>query len=96
MSLFEDGIVSEERLLASLERIAMCLEVLAGLGRPSEGGERGFEGELEPFSGISYQNDKDDYEKELRRDDYYQRTGIQLPPGEDPPAVPASKFDRAP
>lgn len=94
MSLFEDGIVSEERFLSALERIAMCLEVLAGLGRPAEALPEALEGDSDRNSAVSYLDDADEYKKELLRDAYYQRTGIQLPPGEDPPAVPAAYADR--
>lgn len=92
-SLFSDGIVSEERLLASLERIAMCLEVISGLGRPDEGPPQDLEGLGEPYSAVSYTNDEEEWKKELRRDAYRERTGIQLPPGEEPPKVPAKDFE---
>ena len=83
---FLDDPVSEERFLSALERIAMCLELMAGLGRPDGAPLEAFEGPEGSFSSVSYLNDEDEAKKEAARDAYYQRTGQRLPEGALPPA----------
>jgi hypothetical protein len=78
VSLFEDGIVSEERLLAALERIALCLEVMSGLGRPDEGAPT-------DVSDVSYVDDMEELAREIRKEAYERRTGRRLPNEEDVP-----------
>jgi hypothetical protein len=78
VSLFEDGIVSEERLLAALERIALCLEVMSGLGRPEDGVPT-------DVSDVSYVNDMEELEREIRKEAYARRTGKRLSNEEDVP-----------
>ena len=70
--------VQIERLLSALERIAMALEVSAGLARP--------DGEEQDVSAVLYVNDEEELRKEIRREAYTARTGIDLPEGEEPPA----------
>lgn len=64
--------------MSALERIAISLEVMAGLERP-------LSGPREDESAILYTNDEEEVEKELRREAYRQRVGKELPPGEDVP-----------
>ena len=71
--------VEIERLLLALERIAMALEVQSGLSRPEEAG-------VGDTSAILYVDDVAEAEKEWRRQAYTERTGIDLPEGEEPPA----------
>lgn len=71
--------VQIERLLSALERIAMALEVQSGLSRPEEAG-------VEDVSAVLYVDDRAEFEKDIRREAYTERTGIVLPEGEEPPA----------
>jgi len=70
--------VQIERALSALERIAMALEVLSGISRP--------EGEDLDVSAVIYTNDEEELRKEIRREAYTERTGIDLPEGEEPPS----------
>lgn len=72
-------VVETERLLSALERIAMALEVQSGLARPDDGSPVG------DTSAVLYVDDVAEFQKDLRRDAYTDRTGIVLPEGEEPP-----------
>jgi len=71
--------VQIERLLLALERIAIALEVQSGLARPEAYGS-------EDVSAVLYVDDLKEAEKEFRREAYTERTGIDLPEGEEPPS----------
>lgn len=70
----------------SLRRIATALELLVGLGRP-QAPEKG-----DPC-GVTYFDDEKDVVREVKREAYRLRTGIDLPPDEDPPEVPGKAQD---
>lgn len=70
---------SEERFLSALERIANAVEVLAKLERPVDETQG-------DTSDVLYTNELTDYEKELAREAYTERTGKKLAQGEDPPS----------
>lgn len=76
--MFKD-VVETERLLSALERIAMALEVSAGLARPEDGQK------VEDTSAVLYTDDVAEFQKDVRREAYTDRTGIVLPEGEEPP-----------
>ena len=77
MRLEFDDVPSEERLLAALERIAMALEMSAGLERPNE--------EAQDTSGVFYVDDRAELEREVRKELYRERTGQALSEEEDVP-----------
>lgn len=68
--------LKEDRTLAVLERIATALEVLARTTPLAEGQDE---------SALFYTNDEDEVRRELRREAYYNATGIRLEETEDPP-----------
>ncbi len=72
MALFESS-----KAVEALERIASALEYMAGERKAQKGAP--------DVSGVSYVDDKEEYQKELLRDAYFQRTSIELPEGELPP-----------
>lgn len=77
---------SEERLLSSLERIALALEVISGLSRPED-----------PLPGDTsealYTDDLAEFEKDIRREAYTSRTGRSLGEGEEPPSHGTDAFE---
>lgn len=79
--------VQIERLLSALERIAMALEVQSGLSRPDEAG-------APDTSAVLYTDDKAEFLKDVRREAYTARTGIELAEGEEPPAHGPDEEDR--
>ena len=87
MGLFDDGIVSEERFLSALERIAICLEVMSGMGRPDDGTPQ-------DVSAVNYVDDRDEVERELRKEAYRQRTGKNLSEESDVPRPMEIGWDR--
>ncbi len=71
--------VQIERALSALERIAMALEVISGISRPEEI-------QALDTSAVMYTNDEEELRKEIRREAYTERTGIELSEGEEPPS----------
>ena len=77
----------EERLLLALERIAIALEQISGLSRPTS--------ELEnDESTVLYTDEIADLEKEVRREGYRLRTGQALAEGEDVPRLAGASWPR--
>ncbi len=72
-----------ERSTLALERIATALEYLAGLNRRGE--------PQKDTSAVSYTDDLEDLKRELRKEAYAARTGVQLAWDEEPPEVPTGE-----
>lgn len=77
--LYGGGDPEIERLLSALERIANSVEVLAKLERPVDETK-------EDTSQVLYTDELSDYEKELAREAYTERTGKKLGENESPPS----------
>jgi hypothetical protein len=71
------GLFDSQKAVEALERIASALEYMAAERKPLEGSR--------DESGVSYVKDEDEVRKEVLREAYYQRTGIDLPEDELPP-----------
>lgn len=76
---------TDSRAVEALERIAFALETLAGV---SERGKA-----PEDSSAVLYTDDMKDLQREIRKDYYAERTGIQLAWDEDPPEVPGKDWE---
>jgi len=67
----------DDRVVEALERIAAALEVLA---RTTD-----IFAEGEDESAVFYTNDAEDVQREMKREAYFNATGIRLEDGEEPP-----------